>query len=79
MQLLYGVLAAMPFIAMRLGYGVASLILELEHPTSSFLTSLPVKVVLSLVTEVLVQTILISAGLLTLDANRVFSQTKDQV
>jgi hypothetical protein len=79
MQLLYGVLAAIPFIAIRLGYGVASLILELEHPTSSFLTSLPVKVVLSLVTEVLVQTILIGAGLLTLDANRVFSQTKDQV
>jgi hypothetical protein len=79
MQLLYGVLAAIPFIAIRLGYGVASLILELEHPTSSFLTSLPVKVVLSLVMEVLVQTILIGAGLLTLDANRVFSQTNDQV
>ena len=69
----------MPFIAIRLGYGVATLILELEHPTSSFLTSLAVKVVLGLVPEVVVQTILIAAGLLTLNANKMFSQTKGQL
>jgi hypothetical protein len=79
MQLLYGVLAVMPFIAIRLGYGVATLVLEVEHPRSTFLTSLPVKVVLGLVPEVIVQTILIIAGLATLSANRVFSQTKDQL
>lgn len=67
----------MPFIAIRLGYGVASLMLELNHPTSSFLTSLPVKVVLGLVPEIIVQTVLIVAGFLTLSANRIFSQTKD--
>ena len=67
----------MPFIAIRLGYGLASLLLELDHPKSTFLTSLPVKVVLGLLPEVVVQTILIVAGLLTLSANRVFSQTKD--
>ena len=76
---MYGVLAVMPFIAIRLGYGVATLILELEHPTSTFLTSLPVKAVLGLVPEVIVQTILIIAGLATLSANMVFSQTKDQL
>lgn len=75
--MLYGVLASMPFIAIRLGYGVASLMLELNHPTSSFLTSLPVKVVLGLVPEIIVQTVLIVAGFLTLSANRIFSQTKD--
>jgi hypothetical protein len=67
----------MPFIAIRLGYGVASLILELNHPTSSFLTSLPAKVVLGLVPEVIVQTALIVAGLLSLSANKLFSRTKD--
>jgi hypothetical protein len=67
----------MPFIAIRLGYGVASLMLELNHPTSSFLTSMPAKVILGLVPEVIVQTALIVAGLLTLSANKLFSRTKD--
>jgi hypothetical protein len=69
----------MPFIAIRLGYGVASLMLELNHPTSSFLTSMPAKVILGLVPEVIVQTALIVAGLLTLSANKLFSRTKDMV
>lgn len=67
----------MPFIAVRLGYGVATLVLEVDHPASTFLTSLPVKVVLGLVMEVIVQTILIVAGLLTTSANRIFSETKN--
>lgn len=66
----------MPFIAIRLGYGVATLLLEIEHPKSTFLTSIPVKAVLGLLPEVFVQTILIAAGMLTLSANRIFSETK---
>ena len=76
---MYGVVAVMPFIAIRVGYGVATLILELEHPASSFLTSLAVKVVLGLVPEIIVQTTLITAGLLTLNANKIFSQTKGEL
>jgi hypothetical protein len=76
MQLVYGVLAALPFLAIRVGYGVASLILELEHPTSSFLSSIGVKAGLSLLPEVIMQLIFIAAGLATINVNREIAQEK---
>jgi hypothetical protein len=76
MQLVYGVLAALPFLAIRLGYAVASLVLELEHPTSSFLSSIGVKAGLGLLPEVIVQLIFIAAGLATINANQEIAQEK---
>jgi hypothetical protein len=68
--LLYGVTLALPFIAVRLAYAVASFVLELDHPTSSFLTSLPIKVCLSVVPEVIVVLVLVVAGIATLNVNK---------
>jgi hypothetical protein len=76
-KLLYAVLAALPFIAIRLGYAVASVVLEADHPRSGFLTSLPVKIVLGLVPEIIVQLIFVGAGIVTINANREIAREKN--
>lgn len=65
LQLLYGTLAALPLVVFRLVYGAISLMLELNHPHSSFLTSTVAKVLLSTVPEMIVTIILLAAGIIT--------------
>ena len=64
-QLLYGVLVALPLVVFRLVYGAISLMLELNHPHSNFLTSTVAKVLLSTVPEMIVTIILLAAGIST--------------
>ena len=64
-QLLYGILVALPLVVFRLVYGAISLMLELDHPNSSFLTSTVAKVLLSTVPEMIVTVILLAAGIST--------------
>ena len=65
LQLLYGILVALPLVVFRLVYGAVSLMLELNHPHSSFLTSTVAKVLLSTVPEMIVTIILLAAGIST--------------
>ena len=65
LQLLYGTLVALPLVVFRLVYGAISLMLELNHPNSSFLTSTVAKVLLSTVPEMIVTIILLAAGIST--------------
>ena len=65
LQLLYGVLVALPLVVFRLAYGAISLMLELNHPNSSFLTSTVAKVLLSTIPEMIVTIILLAAGIST--------------
>ena len=65
LQLLYGILVALPLVVFRIVYGAISLILELNHPNSSFLTSTVAKVLLSTVPEMIVTIILLAAGIST--------------
>ena len=65
LQLLYGILVALPLVVFRLVYGAVSLMLELSHPHSSFLTSTVAKVLLSTVPEIIVTIILLAAGIST--------------
>ena len=64
-QLLYGVLVALPLVVFRLVYGAISLMLELNHPNSGFLTSTVAKVLLSTVPEMIVTIVLLAAGIST--------------
>lgn len=64
-QLLHAVIWTLPFNGVRLVYAVTSLILRTTHPDSSFLTSTPATVCLSVVEEILVVLILIVAGVRT--------------
>ena len=66
-QLFIGVVVALPLVALRLLYGVVSLILELNPSPSHFTTSLAVKVCLSVVPEMLLTVILLAVGLSTRD------------
>ena len=65
LQLLYSTLMALPLVVFRLVYGAVSLMLELNHPHSSFLTSTAAKVLLSTVPEVIVTITLLAAGIST--------------
>ena len=65
LQLLYGTLVTLPLVVFRLVYGAISLMLELNHPHSSFLTSTVAKVLLSTVPEMIVTIILLAAGINT--------------
>ena len=65
LQLLYGTLVALPLVFFRLVYGAISLMLELNHPHSSFLTSTGAKVLLNTVPEMIVTIILLAAGIST--------------
>ena len=65
LQLLYGILVALPLVVFRLVYGAVSLMLVLNHPHSSFLTSIVAKVLLSTVPEMIVTIILLAAGIST--------------
>ena len=65
LQLLHGVLVALALVILRLVYGAISLMLELNHPTSSFLTSTVAKVLLSTVPEMIVTIILLATGIST--------------
>ena len=65
LQLLYSVLVALPLVVFRLVYGAICLMLELNHPHSSFLTSIVAKVLLSTVPEMIVTIVLLAAGIST--------------
>ena len=64
-QLFIGVVVALPLVALRLAYGVVSLILDLNTSPSHFTTSLAVKVCLSVVPEMLLTVTLLMVGVST--------------
>lgn len=64
-QLLLGVVVALPLVAVRLVYGVSSLILELNGSSSEFMTSLAIKVCLSVVPEMLLTVGFVVVGINT--------------
>ncbi|KAL6874436.1 hypothetical protein HDV57DRAFT_523885 [Trichoderma longibrachiatum] len=63
--LIKGVFVALPFVAIRLAYGVVSLHLQVTHPSSGFLTSEAVQVCLSFLPELICITILVFVGVVT--------------
>ncbi|KAH8126201.1 hypothetical protein FP744_10003444 [Trichoderma asperellum] len=64
-MLLNGVFIALPFVGIRLVYGIAFLQMTISHPDSSFLTSKAVQVCLSFLPELACITSLLSVGVLT--------------
>ncbi len=67
-QLLHAVVVALPLIALRLGYGVAVLLLDVTgHATDKFALSLAAKVVLSTVPEMVLVIVFIAVGIMTKD------------
>lgn len=64
-QLIKGVFVALPFVAIRLVYGVVSLHLLVTHPDSGFLTSEAVQICLSFLPEVICITVLLIVGVVT--------------
>ena len=64
-QLFIGVVVALPLVALRLAYGVASLMLDLNTSPSHFTTSLAIKVCLSVVPEMLVTILFLAVGVST--------------
>lgn len=64
-QLLLGVVIALPLVAVRLVYGVSSLMLELNNPYSEFTTSLAIKVCLSVIPEMLLTIVFVVVGIST--------------
>ena len=73
-QLLYGVVVALPFVALHLAYGVTSLMLELDHSSSTFLTSVSIKVILSVVPEIVVTIALVGFSIITRNINRLWPE-----
>ncbi|KAH7261846.1 hypothetical protein BKA59DRAFT_3077 [Fusarium tricinctum] len=63
--LLHAVFAALPLLALRLGYAIAYLQTKLSHPESGFLTSEAVEVCLGMVPEILVTIIFLFVGIKT--------------
>ncbi|CAF9928923.1 MAG: hypothetical protein ALECFALPRED_004175 [Alectoria fallacina] len=64
-KLLLGVVVALPLVAVRLVYGVSSLILELNESSSEFTTSLAIKVCLSVIPEMLLTAGFVVVGINT--------------
>lgn len=64
-QILLACLASLPFVAIRIGWGVAYLELKIHHPNSGFLTSLAVMVCLNVVPEMVIIAVLLAAGVAT--------------
>lgn len=62
-----GAIVALPLVALRIGYGVGSLLLELNGPSSEFTRSLAIKVCLSVVPEMLLTTAFVALGVSTRD------------
>jgi hypothetical protein len=73
MQLLFICFVALPLVALRIAWGVAFLELKVHHPTSDFLTSLPITVCLSVVPEMLIMAAILVAGVCT---HQLFEQMK---
>ncbi|PTB70147.1 hypothetical protein BBK36DRAFT_1107150 [Trichoderma citrinoviride] len=63
--LIKGIFVALPFLAIRLVYGVVFLHLQVTHPNSGFLTSQAVQICLSFLPEVICITILLLIGVVT--------------
>ncbi|KAL7816099.1 hypothetical protein V8C44DRAFT_309509 [Trichoderma aethiopicum] len=63
--LIKGAFVALPFVAIRLAYGVVSLHLQVTHPSSGFLTSEAVQVCLSFLPELICITVLVFVGVVT--------------
>ncbi|MCJ1433824.1 hypothetical protein MMC27_003189 [Xylographa pallens] len=64
-KLLYGVIAALPLIGLRLIYAIASLLLEVNGSSSDFTTSLAARVCMSVVPEMIVTLVFVVAGIRT--------------
>lgn len=64
-QLIKGVFVALPFVGIRLVYGLVFLHLQVTHPDSGFLTSKAVQICLSLVPELICVTSLLVVGVIT--------------
>ncbi|KAL7783656.1 hypothetical protein V8C37DRAFT_414660 [Trichoderma ceciliae] len=64
-MLLKGVCVALPFVGIRLIYGVVFLQLQISHLDSSFLTSKAVQVCLSFIPELVCITTLLLVGIMT--------------
>lgn len=65
MQLLYAVATAILLVALRCAYSVGSLIIDVDQKPSTFSTSLAIKVILSVVPEMVLTLILCSVGIAT--------------
>ncbi|KAL7940978.1 hypothetical protein V8C42DRAFT_361525 [Trichoderma barbatum] len=63
--LIKGVFVALPFVGIRLIYGVVFLQLQITHPTSGFLTSKAVQICLSFIPELVCITSLLLVGIIT--------------
>ncbi|KAL7954560.1 hypothetical protein V8C34DRAFT_319769 [Trichoderma compactum] len=63
--LIKGVFVALPFVGIRLVYGLVFLHLQVTHPDSGFLTSKAVQICLSLVPELICVTSLLVVGVIT--------------
>ncbi|KAL6790918.1 hypothetical protein J3E68DRAFT_411628 [Trichoderma sp. SZMC 28012] len=63
--LIKGVFIALPFVGIRLVYGLVFLHLQVTHPDSGFLTSKAVQICLSLIPELICVTSLLVVGVIT--------------
>ncbi|MCJ1323195.1 hypothetical protein MMC15_008549 [Xylographa vitiligo] len=69
-KVLYGVVAALPLVGIRLVYAIASLLLEVNGSSSDFPTSLAAKVCMSVVPEMIATVVFVVAGVSTRDMHR---------
>ncbi|KAJ4159490.1 uncharacterized protein LMH87_008390 [Akanthomyces muscarius] len=67
MILLYGALIVLPFIALRLAYGMAFLLLRVNRPSSAFIRSLAAMTVLEVVPELIITITYLTVGFLSRD------------
>ena len=70
LQVLYGVVAALPLVGIRLVYAIVSLLLEVNGSSSDFPTSLAAKVCMSVVPEMIATIVFVVAGISTRDMHR---------
>ncbi|MCJ1391435.1 hypothetical protein MMC18_004299 [Xylographa bjoerkii] len=73
-KLLYGVLVALPLVALRLIYAIISLFLEAGGSSSAFTTSVAVKVCMSVVPEMIVTIVFVVAGISTRSMHKTASR-----
>lgn len=72
--MLYGVVAALPPVGLRLIYAVITLVLEINRSSSDFPTSLAAKVCMSVVPEMITVVILVIVGLDTRNISKAYAR-----
>jgi hypothetical protein len=72
--LLYGVVAALPPVGLRLIYAVITLMLEINGSSSDFPKSLAAKVCMSVVPEMITVVILVIVGLDTRNISKAYAR-----